>query len=472
MNAQLKQDLANRHEILKHTLSVAEKYFQRQDTLPPGVLVPHMEPRDLPENGIGALQTIEYFENHYAHQLNNSAGPRYFGFVTGGSTPAAVAADWLVSAYDQNACGSTDSIAPQIEHQTISLFKQLFGLDEAYFGSFVTGATMANLTGLALARQWIGQQYGIDPSNDGLGSFPIKVLSATPHASIIKSLSMLGIGRNALIHTHTVADRECADMTGLEAHLAAQKGPVIVVGNAGTVNTGDFDDLRALGALKARYNFWLHVDAAFGGFASCSEKFSHLMAGVNYADSVTIDAHKWLNVPYDAAMQFTRHKSLQLEVFQNSAAYLGDPEKSPDFFHYTPESSRRWRALPSWFTLLAYGKAGHREIVERNCSLAAEFGNLIAKDQHFILLSPVRLNIVCFTLSHPALTFEIIQTFLGAVRDDGKVYFTPTMYKGTPAIRAAVSNWQTQTHDVAISFDAITRVWKKLQHSGSMDHGT
>lgn len=463
MNAQLKQDLGNRHEILKHTLSVAEKYFEQQDALPPGVLVPYIEPRDLPETGIGALEVIDFFENNYARQLNNSAGPRYFGFVTGGSTPAAVAGDWLVSTYDQNACGSTDSIAPQIEHQTISFFKQLFGLDEAYYGSFLTGATMANFTGLALARQWIGQQYGVDASNDGLGSFPLKVLSATPHASIIKSLSMLGIGRNALIHTDTVADRECADIARLEAHLAAQKGPVIVVGNAGTVNTGDFDDLRALGALKAKYNFWLHVDAAFGGFASCSAEFSHLMAGINHADSITIDAHKWLNVPYDAAMQFTRHQSLQLKVFQNSAAYLGDPEKSPDFFHYTPESSRRWRALPSWFTLLAYGKAGHREIVERNCALAVAFGNLVAQDQHFTLLSPVRLNVVCFTLNHPALTFEIIQTFLGAVRDDGKVYFTPTMYKGTPAIRAAVSNWQTQSLDVVIAFEAISRVRKKLQ---------
>ena len=245
-------------------------------------------------------------------------------------------------------------------------------------------------------------------------------------------------------------------MSELDNYLQQnQSKPLIIVANAGTVNTVDFDDLEAIGQLKKKYNFWLHVDAAFGGFATISPKFEHLMRGVNYADSITVDAHKWLNVPYDAAMQFTRHKNLQLKVFQNSAAYLGDPAQSPDFFHYTPENSRRFRALPSWFTLMAYGKEGHQEIVERNCACAKLLGDKIEDSSEFKLLSPVRMNVVCFTFNQENLSANEIASFLAKIRDDGRTFFTPTNYKGVPAIRAAFSNWQTTEADVMIAFQAL-----------------
>ena len=463
MDTPLITDLEKRSAILQKTLEVANTYFAQQQSLSPGMYVPDLPPDELPDRGTGALETLDFFEKNYAHLIANSAGPRYFGFVTGGSTPASIAGDWLVSTYDQNACGSNDSIAPQIEHQTIGYFKQLFRLHKDYYGSFVTGATMANFVGLALGRQWVGEQHGIDPSNEGLAGFPLKVVSGTPHSSAIKSLSMLGIGRNALHKIDTLPEREAVDLTKLEKFLGEAKDPVIVIANAGTVNTVDFDDLQAIGELKQRFNFWLHVDAAFGGFAACSPKYSPLIQGINLADSITIDAHKWLNVPYDAAMQFTRHKMLQLKVFQNNAAYLTDPEKSPDFFHYTPESSRRWRALPSWFTLRAYGRSGYREIVERNCSLAHQFGERIAHSQSFSLLSPVRMNVVCFTVNHPEVSGDLIRIFLDAVRDEGNVFFTPTFYKGKPAIRAAVSNWLTETEDIEIAFKVISNVWDKIR---------
>jgi len=203
----------------------------------------------------------------------------------------------------------------------------------------------------------------------------------------------------------------------------------------------------------------LHVDAAFGGFAALSEKYKHLMQGINYADSITIDAHKWLNVPYDAAMQFTRHKELQLNVFQNSAAYLGDPSVSSDFFHYTPENSRRWRALPSWFTLMAYGKEGHAEIVELNCAMAKKLGDWISASEKYKLLAPVRMNVACFTLSKPILTIGEIKQFLDRIRDDGRVFFTPTVYQGVPAIRAAVSNWQTGKKDIDIAIEVLKELY-------------
>lgn len=467
MHSLLKSDQQNISEILKYTERLSEHYFKTQHEIPPGRFIKDIALNDLPQKGIGAKAALDLFRNDFAHLVTNSAGPNYFGFVTGGSTPASVAGDWLVSTYDQNACGSNDSIAPQIEKQTLHFLKQLFGIDEEYFGTFVTGATMSNFVSLAIARQWVGEQHGRDLSNDGIGDVSIKVVSATPHSSILKSLSMLGVGRNNVVKIDTLANREAIDIELLEEYLRKNSQPVIIVANAGTVNTVDFDDLDAIGKLKSKYNFWLHVDAAFGGFAGASPKFSHLLKGINYADSITVDAHKWLNVPYDSAMQFTRHKKLQLKIFQNSAAYLGDPEKSPDYFHYTPENSRRFRALPSWFTLMAYGKEGHAEIVERNCDSAQHFGAAIESSADFKLLAPVRMNVVCFTLKEE-LPFAELQEFLKAVRDDGRVFFTPTVYKGIPAIRAAISNWQTERSHLNIALRALTEVWsafKARKHS-------
>jgi glutamate/tyrosine decarboxylase-like PLP-dependent enzyme len=408
---------------------------------------------DAPQKGIGTEKTIEFFREHYAHLISNTAGPRYFGFVTGGSTPAAVAGDWLVSTYDQNVFGSNDSIAPQIERQTIHFLKQLFGLSDDFFGSFVTGATISNFTSLAIARQWVGEELGVDISAEGSSNISAPIISATPHSSIIKSMSMLGMGRKNVIKIDTLHDREAIDLEKLENYLKQNPHPCIVVANAGTVNTGDFDDLSAIGKLKEKYNFWLHVDAAFGGFAALSSMHNHLMQGIKAADSVTIDAHKWLNVPYDSAMQFTKRKDLQLKVFQNSAVYLGDPSTSPDYLHYTPENSRRWRALPAWFSLMAYGKEGYTEIIERNCALAEKLGAWIKESNAFTLLAEVKLNIVCFTIENAVA--EEIKQFLGHVRDDGRVFFTPTVYKGIPAIRAAISNWQTQDDDITITIDAL-----------------
>lgn len=464
MHKQLQNDLENFNSILQHTIDNAQEHFNRRETLPPGRYIPDIDMSSLPYRGIGAHATLDYFEKNFAPLLANSAGPRYFGFVTGGSTPASVAGDWLVSTYDQNACGSNDSIAPQIEHQTIHFLKDLFGLSSEYSGSFVTGATLANFTNLAIARQWVGEQRGIDFSNEGLSdSFAVKVFSGTAHSSVFKSLSMLGVGRKSIINIPTITGREAIDVAALEKELQKISTPTIVVANAGTVNTVDFDDLESIGRLKLKYNFWLHVDAAFGGFAAVSEKYAHLMNGINHADSITIDAHKWLNVPYDSAMQFTKHKETQLRVFQNSAAYLGDPAASPDFFHYTPENSRRFRALPAWFTLVAYGKEGHQEIVERNCEAANYLGGLIQKSSNFTLLAPINMNVVCFTIRAQHASTDTVKTFLNAVRDDGRVFFTPTNYKGVPAIRAAISNWLTTNKDIDLAFEVLNNVAEKIK---------
>ncbi|MER6129030.1 pyridoxal-dependent decarboxylase [Streptomyces sp. NPDC001795] len=403
----------------------------------------------MPAEGAGAEGALARFAERWAPGFSGSAGPRYLGFVTGGATPASVAGDWLTATYDQNGSGAAGSWATALERETVGWLRELFGLGEAHAGAFVTGATVSNTVGLAIAREWLGERLGVDVSRDGAAALgPVDVLSGSPHSSVTKALSVLGIGRNRLRHIPVLpGNREAVDVTALDAALTELDGrPSIVVANAGTVNTVDFDDLQAIAALKERHDFWLHVDAAFGGFAALSPAYAHLVDGLDAADSVCVDLHKWLNVPYDAAVQFTRRRDLQIAVFHNASPYLGLPSGEPDFLHLTPENSRRLRALPAWFSLMAYGHAGHREIIERNVALAHRLGSGIADLPGLRLLAPVRLNVVCFTLADEP-TKERVDALAEAVATSGEAFLTPTVYGGVPALRAAFSNWRTSEAD-------------------------
>ncbi len=462
MKNALSEDRLHIKTVLEHVVTEANRFLSQLDELPVGAITPeNSKPIQIATSGIGAVATLELFKKRYGSWISGSVGSRYFGFVTGGVTPAALAGDWLVSVYDQNSLGSDESIAPQIELDTLTLLRQLFGLPDAYSGSFVTGATMANFVGLAIGRQWAGHQLGIDFAKQGMwGAKPLNVFSGTPHSSVYKSLSMLGMGRNAVTKIPCLPNREAIDVKLLEDALKEQgKRPSIVVANAGTVNTVDFDALVKIAALKQQYPFWLHVDAAFGGFAACSPIYHSLVQGLELADSITIDAHKWLNVPYDAAMQFTRHQKLQGEVFQNTAVYLGEEISSSNFVHLTPENSRRLRALPSWFTLMAYGKEGYADIVEQNCQLAQWLGQQIELSDTFKLLAPVRLNGICFTFAtaDSPVSLETIKAYLNRLKESGDLFLTPTVYKNSPAIRVSISNWRTTQKDVEISWQAMQK---------------
>lgn len=214
--------------------------------------------------------------------------------------------------YDQNATGSNDSIAPQIELAAIGMLRDLFGLSEAHAGVFVSGATMANFVGLVTGRQWLGHRHGVDIARLGLSGIPpIRVLCGTPHSHVYKAIAMLGLGRESLERIARLPDREAVDVVALRKRLVelSESGqPCLVVGNAGTVNGVDYDELNAMADLCHEFAAWLHVDAAFGGFAACVLEKQSLVAGIDRADSITIDAHKWLNVPCDSAMVFTRHQ--------------------------------------------------------------------------------------------------------------------------------------------------------------------
>lgn len=450
----LQNDHQHLNDILEAAHGAAFEFLDSLATRPAG-RNPQELPHDiLPEEGIGAQEALAAFRAKYEALLSASPGPRYLGFVTGGSTPAAVAGDWLVSAYDQNVGSNGDSIATTVEHETLGLLRSLFGLPESFEGAFVTGATQANFVALATARQWAAERSGIDVSEQGLWQLPpLPVLGGSPHASIVKALAMLGMGRQVMEYIPSLPGRMAVNPQVLEKRLAELDGtPAIVVASAGDVNTGDFDDLAAIAALCKTYGAWLHVDGAFGLFAACDPARAHLLRGLDAADSITADGHKWLNVPYNSGFVFTRHLALHQQVFKVTAAYLGD---SADLSHRTPEDSRRFRALPAWMTLMAYGKAGYRELVARCCSLAQQLGQGIEQSPHFELLAPVRLNIVCFALRDA--NTELRNQFLERLKEDGHVLLTPTFFAGKPAIRAAFSNWSTGEQDIPRILEALER---------------
>ncbi|WP_438489364.1 pyridoxal phosphate-dependent decarboxylase family protein [Streptomyces sp. S186] len=446
MHPQLAADLAALPDLLEATRQRATAFLDGLAEAPVVPARPAPEPQPLPEHGTGLQGALRDFATRWQPGLSASAGPRYLGFVTGGVTPAALAGDWLTAAADQNSMSSLDATGQHLERETVGWLRTLFGLSDAHEGALVSGATLSNTVGLAIAREWLGERRGVSPAEDGVAALgPVRVLSGTPHSSVAKGLSMLGLGRSALVTVPTLPGREAVDPAALEHALQEADGPCVIVANAGTVNTVDFDDLRALAALRDRYDCWLHIDAAFGAFAALSPHHAHLTDGLDLADSLCVDLHKWLNVPYDSAVQFTRRRDLQARVFQNAAAYLGPLGDSPDLVHLTPENSRRLRALPAWFTLRAYGREGHRDIVDRCVECARTLGEAVAALDGLELLAPVRLNVVCFTLAHSPTT-ERLAALADAVA--AEVFLTPTFHAGRPALRAAFSNWRTTPDDV------------------------
>ena len=303
----LQDDHKHIGDILEATESIALRFLESLSTRPSGCAIQELSHDALPDEGMGAVAALTMFRDKYEAQLSGSPGPRYLGFVTGGSTPAALAGDWLTAAYDQNLAVDGDSVAMTVERETLNMLRDLFGIPEQFEGVFVSGATQANLVSLATARQWAAHRLGVDVTEQGLGGMPpIPVLGGAPHASILKALSILGMGRQSFQYIACLQDRQAVDPSAVAQHLAALAGkPAIVVASAGEVNTGDFDDIEALSEICKAYGAWLHVDGAFGLYAACDPAFKHLLNGIEHADSITTDGHKWLNVPYDSGIVFT-----------------------------------------------------------------------------------------------------------------------------------------------------------------------
>ncbi len=460
MNSILHQDLKDIENILEKVKQQGIDFLNAIDNVPTSTQNTLTTNRNLNDSGLGALTTLEEFNQRLAPLMVSQSGPRYWGFVTGGVTPASIVGDWLTTIYDPNAQSTKaqGGVSALIEIETINLLLQLLELPTSFLGGFVTGATMSNFTCLAVARQWIGSQLDKDFAKNGI-SEPVNVLTATPHSSSVKCLAMLGIGSQNFTKIKTIAgNREAIDIADLEKNIESLKGkPFILISSAGTVNTADFDDFNAITKLKEKYRFWWHIDAAFGGFAACSPKYKHLVNGWENADSITVDCHKWLNVPYESAFYLVKeqHQKLQIETFQNSnAPYLGNPLENFSYLNFLPENSRRLKALPVWFSLLAYGKQGFQDIIENSVAMALQFDTFISQSENFELLAPTRLNNVCFTLAGDH-NQEKVNLFLTHLNDKGKVFMTPTVYENRKGIRASFVNWRTSEIDIQIVMEEM-----------------
>jgi glutamate/tyrosine decarboxylase-like PLP-dependent enzyme len=420
----------------------------------------------LPDIGGGASQALQELIQGGMDAALNSSGPRCFHFVMGGSTPAALGADWLATVLDQVAYAWVSSpLAVKLEIVSLDWLKDLLALPSNWGGVFTTGATMANFVGLAAARQWWGHRHEVDVAQQGLNGLPqIPVFSSGyVHASAVKVLGMLGIGRSAI----RILSRDAAgrlDVPALERSLGELDGaPAILIGNAGEVNAGDFDPIAILADLAEEYGAWLHVDGAFGLFARVTPLTEHLVQGVERAHSVTVDGHKWLNVPYDCGFAFVSEPSLLAEAFAYTAAYLPGPDDPhPNMGAIGPESSRRARSLSVWSTLRAYGRTGYREMVERHLALARRMARLVDEAPELERLAEVPLNIVCFRFNpgnQSEAELDQLNERLGEVLlEDGRVYVGTTDFEGKVALRPAIANWRTQDEDI----DVFIRIVREL----------
>ena len=378
------------------------------------------------------------------------AGPRFFGFVIGGSLPAALAANWLAGAWDQNT--GMYSITPGVAHLeqvVLRWLNDLFGLPPGTTGAFVTGATMANFTALAAARHAVLQRAGWNVEADGLfGAPPVTVVVGEEvHVTVQKALGMLGLGRNRVVRVPVDAQgRMCA------GELPRIAGPTILCMQAGNVNSGAFDPIAEVCERAQQAGAWVHVDGAFGLWAKASPRYAHLVQGVERADSWSTDAHKWLNVPYDCGIAFVRDPHALAAAMAIQAAYIPSVATERNPFDYTPEFSRRARGAEVWAALRSLGRRGLAAMIERDCAAARRFAERLGAAGCEIL-NDVVLNQVLVSFGEPDRTNRVI----AAIQADGTCWTGGTVWQGRTAMRISVCSWATTEADVDVSIAAMLR---------------
>jgi glutamate/tyrosine decarboxylase-like PLP-dependent enzyme len=383
-----------------------------------------------------------------------TAGPRYFGFVIGGTLPAALAADWLVSTWDQNSAVYVMSpLVSVIEQITGSWLRDLAGLPSTMSFGFVTGCQMASFTSLAAARHRVLANAGWDVEANGLfGAPPIQVIvSEESHYTISMALRLLGLGANRM-HKIPTDNQGRMRADELATVLRSHPGPCIVCAQAGNVNTGAFDPLIEIAALTKERGAWLHVDGAFGLWAAASPAHTHLVRGIERADSIATDAHKWLNVPYDCGIVFCADEAAHRSAMSLAAAYMVSTGTERDPHEFVPEESRRARAVPVYAAIRSLGRQGLAEMIERHCRQARRFADALREAGHQVL-NEVVLNQVLVSFG----TAEQTKRTIAAIQDEGTCWCGGTFWQNQTAMRISVSNWSTTDADVEQSIAAILR---------------
>ena len=390
-----------------------------------------------------------------------TAGPRYFGFVTGGSLPVAVAADWLVSAWDQNV--GLHLLSPamaQLEDVTARWLLDLFRLPADASVGFVTGATMANVTCLAAGRHEVLRHAGWDVEADGLQGAPRLhvVVGAGAHASIDTAARVLGFGTANLIRV--AADRQGRMLPdALASALARIEGPAIVCLQAGHVNTGAFDPFAPLIEHAHRRGAWVHVDGAFGLWARAAddESVREQSEGLEQADSWGVDAHKWLNVPYDSGIAIVAKPAAHRASMAQHASYLLRAEgERRDGMDWTPEASRRARVVPIYAALKALGRRGVSQLVLDACARAREMAALLGAHRQFEILNDIVLNQVLVRVRSPS-GENITPAVIARVQEEGVCWVGGTSWQQESALRISISNWSTTADDITASAGSILR---------------
>jgi glutamate/tyrosine decarboxylase-like PLP-dependent enzyme len=393
--------------------------------------------------------------------LMATAGGRFFGFVIGGSLPAALAADWLTSAWDQNAgLYVAAPAASVIEEVCGAWLAGLFGLSEDVSYGFVTGAQMASFTALAAARHHVLEEAGWDVEADGLAGAPrVRVIVGEErHVTIDRALRFLGLGSSSL---RPVPADEQGRMRpdALASALAESSGPTIVCAQAGNVNTGAIDPLDAICDAAGETGAWVHVDGAFGMWAAASPALRNLAWGIERADSWATDAHKWLNVPYDSGLVFCAHSDAHRAAMGTQASYLVRSQNGGrEGLDWNPEASRRARGFSVYAALRSLGRSGVVDLVDRCCAHARRFADALAREPGIEVLNEVVLNQVLVRFLDPGGDHEArTRAVVEAVQEDGTCWLGGTTWQGKAAMRISVSNWSTTTDDVDSSIAAILR---------------
>jgi glutamate/tyrosine decarboxylase-like PLP-dependent enzyme len=444
--------VTDERELLRRTAEIAADFVESLDerSIWPASTVDALRAAlggPLPDEPSDPLDVIEALAAAAEPGVVGIPSGRYFGFVIGGALPAALAADWLTSVWDQNAglvvCGPSAAVCEQVAGEWLV---DLLGLPETASFAFVTGCQMAHVTCLAAARHEVLQQVGWDVEANGLaGSPPITLVTGgRKHVTVDRALRLLGLGSEGTRRVDVDAQGRMRP-GALEAVLRDITGPTIVCAQAGEVNTGAFDPIDEIADLSSAAGAWLHVDGAFGLWAAASPELRHLTRGVERADSWATDAHKWLNVPYDSGLAFVAHPDAHRAAMRLTAEYLvAEDGAARDQMDWTPEFSRRARGFAVYAVLRSLGRSGVAELVEGSCARARQFAAAVTNLPGCEVLNDVVLNQVLFRFEDDATT----NAMLASVQETGEAWMSATIWGGRAAIRLSVSNWRTTEADI------------------------